>query len=178
MGWDSTITFSHLDRFSQRQYLIKISDQSYTTVDVLSDTAADSPLGRATRVWKVKDSTAKIRVLNDVWLESDHLEEHKIREAILADAKALNEEDAQLEKRMLRPMAYWRVPVGDDEDDTGSVMLDNYNLGKAQMVNLITSKNPPVVHTQSVAMSMPSEKDSVSRSGTAVVDQKSDGEER
>ncbi|KAJ3742369.1 hypothetical protein DFH05DRAFT_1570952 [Lentinula detonsa] len=54
-------------------------------------------------------------------------------------------------------------------------MLDNYNLGKAQMVNLITPKNPPVVHTQSVAMSMPSDRDSVSRSGTAVVDQKSDG---
>ncbi|KAJ3984890.1 hypothetical protein F5890DRAFT_1553642 [Lentinula detonsa] len=110
------------------------------------------------KVWKVKDSNAKIRVLKDVWLESDRLEEHKIREAILADAMALNEEDAQLEKRMLRPMAYWRVPVGE-----------------AQMVNLITPKNPPVVHTQSVAMSMPSDRDSVSRFRTAVVDQNSDG---
>ncbi|KAJ3782191.1 hypothetical protein GGU10DRAFT_335752 [Lentinula aff. detonsa] len=178
MGWDSTITLSHVDRFGQRQYLIKINDQSYTTVDVLSDTAADSPLGRATRVWKVKDSSAKIRVLKDVWLESDRLEEHKIREAILADAKALNEEDgydAQLEKRMLRPMAYWRVPVGDEEDDTGSVMLDSYDLGKAQMVNLITPKKPPAVPTQSVGMSMPSDKDFVSQSGTAAVDQNSDG---
>ncbi|KAJ3795390.1 hypothetical protein GGU11DRAFT_747092 [Lentinula aff. detonsa] len=177
MGWDSTITFSRVDSFGQRQYLIKINDQSYTTVDVLSDTAADSPIGRATRVWKVKDSRAKIRVLKDVWLESDHLEEHKIREAILADAKALNEEDgydAQPDKRMLRPMAYWRVPVGKEEDDTGSVMLDSYDLSKAQMVNLVTPKKPSAVQTQSVAMSMPSDKDSVSRSGTAAVDQVSE----
>ncbi|KAJ3986629.1 hypothetical protein F5890DRAFT_1502618, partial [Lentinula detonsa] len=131
MGWDSTITFSHVDSFGQRQYLIKIKDQSYTTVDVLSDTAADSPLGRATRVWRVKDSSAKIRVLKDVWLESDRLEEHKIREAILADAKALNEEDgydAQLDKRMLRPMAYWRVPVV-SRSGTAAVdqVFENYN---------------------------------------------------
>ncbi|KAJ3748878.1 hypothetical protein DFH05DRAFT_1540096 [Lentinula detonsa] len=100
---------------------------------------------------KVKDSSANIRVFKDVWLESDRLEEHKIRGANLADAKALNEEDgydAQLEKHMLRPMAYWRVPVGDEEDDTGSV---------------------------SVAMSIPSDKDSVFRSGTAAIDQNSDG---
>ncbi|KAJ3742824.1 hypothetical protein DFH05DRAFT_1421802 [Lentinula detonsa] len=173
MGWDPTIAFSHLDKDGRRQYHIKIENQSYMTVDVLSDSAADSPLGRATRVWKVKDSSDKIRVLKDVWLERDRLEEHKIREAILADAKALNERevhsfDAQLEKRMLKPIAYWRVPVGDEEDDTGAVMLHSYDLSNAQMVNLISPKALSAIETQSVAMSMPTDQDAASQSDTAV----------
>ncbi|KAJ3985041.1 hypothetical protein F5890DRAFT_1216334 [Lentinula detonsa] len=175
MGWDPTIAFSHVDKSGHRQYRIKINDQTYTTIDVLSDSAAHSPLGRATRVWKVKDSSDKIRVLKDVWLESDRLEEHKIREAILADAKTLNQRkehsfDTQLEKRMLRPMDYCRVRVGDEEDDTGAVMLRSFDLGKAQLVHLITPRDPPAVETQSVAMSMPTDrdsaKDSASQSGT------------
>ncbi|KAJ3721317.1 hypothetical protein DFJ43DRAFT_1158660 [Lentinula guzmanii] len=59
-GWDPTIKLSHLDKSGQQQYEIKINDNSYTTVDVLSDSAADSPLGRATRVSKVKDSSDNI----------------------------------------------------------------------------------------------------------------------
>ncbi|KAJ3998641.1 hypothetical protein F5050DRAFT_1743799 [Lentinula boryana] len=180
-GWDPTIKLSHLDKSGQRQYEIKLNDNSYTTVDVLSDSAADSPLGRATRVWKVKDSSGKIRVLKDVWPESDRLEEHKIRETILADAKALNKReehsyDAQLEKRMLRPMAYCRVRVGGEEDDTGAVMLRSFDLSKAQMVYLITPKAPSPVEKQSVGMSMPTDKDSASHSETvAGLCQNSDG---
>ncbi|KAJ3739996.1 hypothetical protein DFH05DRAFT_477617 [Lentinula detonsa] len=101
------------------------------------------------------DSSDNIRVLKDVWPESDRLEEHKIRETILADAKALREEysyDVQLEKRMLRPMAYCRVRVGGEEDDTGSVMLRNFDLSKAQMVYLITPKAPSPVEKQSVCL--------------------------
>ncbi|KAJ4001520.1 hypothetical protein F5050DRAFT_1803054 [Lentinula boryana] len=148
ISWETTITLSHVDRFGQRQYLIKINDQSYTIVDVLSDTAADSPLGRTTR--EGEGLQRQHTRLQGCLAGADRLEEHKMREANLADAKALHEEDgydAQLEKHMLRPMAYWRVPVGDEEDDTGS----------------------------SVAMSIPSDKDSVFRSGTAVIDQNSDG---
>ncbi|KAJ3748628.1 hypothetical protein DFH05DRAFT_584546 [Lentinula detonsa] len=50
-------------------------------------------------------------------------------------------------------------------------MLDSYDLGKAQMVNFVTPKKPSAVQTQSVSMSVPFDKDSVSRSGTAAVDQ-------
>ncbi|KAJ4469252.1 hypothetical protein J3R30DRAFT_3739351 [Lentinula aciculospora] len=59
MGWDTAITFSYSDA-NRRQYNIEVN------VDVLSDSVADSRLGRATRVWKVRDSNGKIRVLNDV----------------------------------------------------------------------------------------------------------------
>ncbi|KAF9078801.1 hypothetical protein BDP27DRAFT_29555 [Rhodocollybia butyracea] len=31
--------------------------------------SADSPLGRGTRIWKVRDSEGEIRVLKDLWLE-------------------------------------------------------------------------------------------------------------
>ncbi|KAJ3784879.1 hypothetical protein GGU10DRAFT_376312 [Lentinula aff. detonsa] len=68
------------------------------------------------------------------------------------DFTELDRYDAQLDKHMLRPMAYWRVPVGNEEDDT-------------------PPKKPSAVQTQSVAMSLPFDKDSVSRSGTAAVDQ-------
>ncbi|KAJ3843055.1 hypothetical protein F5878DRAFT_528643, partial [Lentinula raphanica] len=86
MGWDPTMEFSHYDRNKRRQYKIKVNSQIFTTVKVLSDVSADSPLGRATRVWKVLDSSNKIRVLKDVWLESDRKQEHEIHQAILASA--------------------------------------------------------------------------------------------
>ncbi|KAJ4472966.1 hypothetical protein J3R30DRAFT_3338776 [Lentinula aciculospora] len=173
MGWDPTITCSRADQAERRQYTIEISSQFYTTVDVLSNSVADSPLGRATRVWKVRDSGGEIRVLKDVWLETDRLEEHKIRDAILADARALKEGegdnyDEQLEKRMLNPMAYWRVRVGGEEDDTGTVMLGGYDLDNAPKVNLIAPKTPSSVDTQSVAMSTPADRDSTPLSSTTV----------
>ncbi|KAJ4488373.1 hypothetical protein J3R30DRAFT_3730302 [Lentinula aciculospora] len=123
MGWDTTIIFSHSDA-DRRQHDIEGNGDVYTTVDVLSDSAADSPLCCATRVWKVRDSNGKIRVLKDIWLEPDRLEEHKIRADILADAKALNKKkptdnfDQQRKKRMHKPLGYCRVHVNGQEDDT------------------------------------------------------------
>ncbi|KAJ3996012.1 hypothetical protein F5050DRAFT_1822131 [Lentinula boryana] len=174
MGWDSTMTLCQVDDFGRRQYNIEVNGQLYTTVEVLSDSSADSPLGRATRVWQVKGSDGGIRVLKDVWLESDRLEEHKIWEAILADAKALNgnEEDnhhEELEKRMLKPMAYCRVCVDNQADDTGTVMLSGYDLSSAPLVDLITPKAPSA-EAQSVAMSMPADKDSTIHSTNAIPD--------
>ncbi|KAJ3985486.1 hypothetical protein F5890DRAFT_1409428 [Lentinula detonsa] len=134
MGWDPTIAFSHLDKDGRRQYHIKIENQSYMTVDVLSDSAADSPLGRATRVWKVKDSSDKIRVLKDVWLECDRLEEHKIREAILADAKALNEREEHTLSAIETQSVAMSMPTDQDaasQSDT-AVGLDQHSHQETQ----------------------------------------------
>ncbi|KAJ3902454.1 hypothetical protein F5879DRAFT_1043441 [Lentinula edodes] len=117
----------------QRQYKIEVDREVYTTIDVLSDSAADSPLGCGTRVWKVKDSSGRTRILKDVWLKLNGQEGHSIHQAILADTKALNVEenddfDDQLSQRVLRPMAYCRVRIGNEEDSTNTVMGGGYDL--------------------------------------------------
>ncbi|KAJ3775782.1 hypothetical protein FB446DRAFT_823931 [Lentinula raphanica] len=110
MGWDPTVEFSHYSQSGRRQYKIEVDGQKFTTVDVLSDASAARPLGRATRVWKVLDSSGIIRVLKDVWLESDRMGEHEIHQAILDDC---------------------RVPVNREPDDTAAVMLHGYDLSKS-----------------------------------------------
>ncbi|KAH7870251.1 uncharacterized protein C8R40DRAFT_1213112 [Lentinula edodes] len=121
------------DNSRQRQYKIEVDREVYTTIDVLSDSAADSPLGCGTRVWKVKDSSGRTRILKDVWLKLNGQEGHRIHQAILADTKALNVEenddfDDQLSQRVLRPMAYCRVRIGNEEDSTNTVMGGGYDL--------------------------------------------------
>ncbi|KAJ3976622.1 hypothetical protein EV361DRAFT_258153 [Lentinula raphanica] len=61
MGWDPTMEFSHYDRNKRRQYKIKVNGQIFTTVDVLSDVSADSPLGRATRSLIASKNTRSTR---------------------------------------------------------------------------------------------------------------------
>ncbi|KAJ3711806.1 hypothetical protein C8R42DRAFT_688643 [Lentinula raphanica] len=166
MGWDPTMEFSHYDRNKRRQYKIKVNSQIFTTVKVLSDVSADSPLGRATRVWKVLDSSNKIRVLKDVWLESDRKQEHEIHQAILASVEEYDQANKRnyrepLEKRMLRPLAYGKVPVVDHKiDDTTVVMLRGYDLFNVSPVDLITSKIPANPAAQSTGFSMPRDRDS------------------
>ncbi|KAJ3966400.1 hypothetical protein EV361DRAFT_571439 [Lentinula raphanica] len=138
MGWDSTMSFSHEDKFLRRQYKIEVDGQHFTTMDMLLEASTDNGQGRATRIWRVKDSGGHTRVLKDLWLSSNRQEEHKIREAILADASALYDKDKknssgdvidyreELDKRLVKPLAYWRVPVNGQPDDTGTVMLGGY----------------------------------------------------
>ncbi|GAW08071.1 Ras GTPase-activating-like protein IQGAP1 [Mus musculus] [Lentinula edodes] len=123
----------------QRQYQIEVDREVYTTIDVLSDSAADSPLGCGTRVWKVKESSGRIRILKDVWLKLNGQEEHRIHRAILADTKALNVEenddfDEQLSQRVLRPMAYCRVRIDNEEDSTNTVMGGGYDLDNTMIM--------------------------------------------
>ncbi|KAJ3793447.1 hypothetical protein GGU11DRAFT_759934 [Lentinula aff. detonsa] len=61
-------------------------------------------------------SSDKIRVLKDGWPESDFLEEHKIRETVLADAQTLykREEhsyDMQLEKHLAGILTAYNKPI-------------------------------------------------------------------
>ncbi|KAJ3991450.1 hypothetical protein F5050DRAFT_1581390, partial [Lentinula boryana] len=168
MGWDPTITFSHRDSENRRQYNIIVKERVYKTVKTLSDYSADNPLGRATRVWKVQDAQGKTRVLKDLWLEHDRLEEHKIYENILKDVENSNsatpESKADARKavvdRLLTPLDHCRVKVsGIADDDTNLVILRDYDMSKVRTVALMSpsKSNPP--KKQSVGFSFSGDQD-------------------
>ncbi|KAJ3763535.1 hypothetical protein EV360DRAFT_78294 [Lentinula raphanica] len=164
MGWDLTVEFSHYSQSGRRQYTIEVDGQKFTTVDVLSDASAARPLGRATRVWKVLDSSGIIRILKDVWLESDRMGEHEIHHAILDDVEKFDQAHhsnyrAKLEQRMLRPLAQCRVPVNHKPDDTAAVMLRGYDSSNDSSVDRFTSNNPSNPAAQSVGFSMSFDRD-------------------
>ncbi|KAJ3843102.1 hypothetical protein F5878DRAFT_554632 [Lentinula raphanica] len=166
MGWDPTMTFSHNNQRKRQQYKIEVGGQSFTTLEVLSDASADSPLGRATRVWKVKDAGGGIRVLKDVWLESDRMGEHEIQDAILKDVEKYDQANnvkfrTALEKRMLTPLAHCKVPVNREPDDTTVVMLRGYDWANASPpVPLLMDRAQPKSEAQSMGLSMPGDRDS------------------
>ncbi|KAJ3753782.1 hypothetical protein EV360DRAFT_87460 [Lentinula raphanica] len=185
LGWDTTMSFSHVDSFSRRQYTIDVDGHQFTTMEVLSDASADSPLGRATRVWKVKDSAGQERVLKDVWLETDRKEEHVILDDILNAAKSIKSDDeldyrAELEKRMLKPMVYCRVPVYDkavegepvkgQPDDTGAIMLRGYDPGSANTVKLLPEKASTPAPPPSITYSTPGDRDYIPSSSSRLTD--------
>ncbi|KAJ3718723.1 hypothetical protein C8R42DRAFT_643802 [Lentinula raphanica] len=185
LGWDTTMSFSHVDSFSRRQYTIDVDGHQFTTTEVLSDASADSPLGRATRVWKVKDSAGHPRVLKDVWLETDRKEEHLIVEDILKATESIKSDRnltyrAELEKRMLKPIAHCRVLVDDEPvegepvkgqpDDTGAIMLRGYDLGSAHLVKLLPDKASTPALPSSITHCTPGDRDSVPLSSSRLAD--------
>ncbi|KAJ3825720.1 hypothetical protein F5880DRAFT_1550310 [Lentinula raphanica] len=184
LGWDTTMSFSHMDS-SRRQYNIDVNGHQFTTMEVLSDASADSPLGRATRVWKVKDSAGQTRVLKDVWLETDRKEEHLIVEDILKAAESIKIDPhldyrGELEKRMLKPMEYCRVPVYDktvegepvkhEPDDTDAIMLRGYDLGSAKLVPVLPDKASIPAPPPSVTHSMAGDRDYIPSSSIRLAD--------
>ncbi|KAJ3780436.1 hypothetical protein GGU11DRAFT_730966 [Lentinula aff. detonsa] len=164
MGWDPTITFSHLDSHNRRQYNIIVNERVYKTVTTLSDYSADNPLGRATRVWKVQDAQGNTRVLKDLWLEHVRLEEHQIYENILKDvensATPQHKEKARntVAKHLLTPLEHCRVKVSGITDTT-LVILRGYDMNKARTVVLISpsQSNPP--EKQSIGFSFSNDQD-------------------
>lgn len=158
----------------ERTYEISISTKQgdqiiheiYTTVSILSEVAADSAIGRATRVWLVVDSNGERRVIKDIWMDTDRLPEHEIREAILNDVlKTRNEEAANnLRRHMLTPLAHCKVCVDGVEDDTTAVMIRGYDLSSARMIPFRTPHVPADPSTQSRGLAIPSDRDSVSQS--------------
>ncbi|KAJ3837508.1 hypothetical protein F5878DRAFT_710762 [Lentinula raphanica] len=184
LGWDTTMSFSHMDS-SRRQYNIDVNGHQFTTMEVLSDASADSPLGRATRVWKVKDSAGHPRVLKDVWLETDRKEEHLIVEDILKAAGSIKIDPhidyrGELEKRILKPMEYCRVPVydktvegepvKDEPDDTDAIMLRGYDLGSAKLVPVLPDKASIPAPPPSVTHSMAGDRDYIPSSSIRLAD--------
>ncbi|KAJ3774291.1 hypothetical protein FB446DRAFT_729523 [Lentinula raphanica] len=187
LGWDTTMSLSHVDSSRRRQYNIDVNGHTFTTMEVLSDASADSPLGRATRVWKVKDSDGKERVLKDVWLETDRKEEHVILEEILESTKLIKPDPEldvnyyeELQKRMLKPTAHCRVLVDDktvegdpakgQPDDTGVIMLRGYDLGSAKLVKLLPDRASTPAPPPSITYSMPGDRDFVPLSSSRLAD--------
>ncbi|KAJ3733084.1 hypothetical protein DFJ43DRAFT_1117885 [Lentinula guzmanii] len=166
MGWDPTITFSHRDSENRRQYNIIVKERVYKTVKTLSDYSADNPLGRATRVWKVQDAQGKTRVLKDLWLKHDRLEEHQIYENILKDvensAKPEHREKARnaVAVRLLTPLEHCRVKVsGIADDDTNLVILRGYDMKNAQTTPLMSPSKPNPPKKQSIGFSFSDDQD-------------------
>ncbi|KAJ3733088.1 hypothetical protein DFJ43DRAFT_1117896, partial [Lentinula guzmanii] len=166
MGWDPTITFSHLDSDNRRQYNIIVNERVYKTVTALSDYSADNPLGRCSRttVWKVQDAQGNTCVLKDLWLEHDRLEEHQIYENIIQDVENSNsatpESKAKARKvvvdRLLTPLEHCRVKVsGIADDDTNLVILRGYDVNKARTVALMSTSQPNPRNKQSFGFSSP-----------------------
>ncbi|KAJ3980780.1 hypothetical protein F5890DRAFT_1467598 [Lentinula detonsa] len=168
MGWDPTITFSHLDSDNWRQYNIIVNERVYKTVTTLSDYSADNPLGRATRVWKVQGAQGNTGVLKDLWLEHDRLEEHQIYANIIKDVENSNsatpESKAKARKvvvdRLLTPLEHCRVKVsGIADDDTTLVILRGYDMNKARTVALMSTSQPNPRNKQSFGFSSPDDQD-------------------
>ncbi|KAJ3780441.1 hypothetical protein GGU10DRAFT_321726 [Lentinula aff. detonsa] len=166
MGWDPTITFSHRDSENRRQYNIIVNERVYKTVKTLSDYSADNPLGRATRVWKVQDAQGNTRVLKDLWLEHDRLEEHKIYENIVKDVENSAPPERKEKRRntvakhLLTPLDHCRVKVsGIADDDTNLVILRGYDMKEARTVALMSpsKSNPP--KKQSIGFSFSDDQD-------------------
>ncbi|KAF9078836.1 hypothetical protein BDP27DRAFT_1441204 [Rhodocollybia butyracea] len=171
MGWDPTINFSHVDE-GRRQYTIEVEGKVYTTISIILDSSADSPFGRGTRIWKVKDREGKIRVLKDLWLEWDRVPEHEILQRIIDDIKNLDDPEAHdmaeiVRERTLTPLAFCKVAVDDAVDDTKNVMMGGFDLAGQTVIDLVTAPTPASGSRQSVGPSLPSDRDHASQSLTS-----------
>ena len=112
-----------------RQYRIVVGKETYETVQLLSDLAADALVSRATRVWKVRrPGSDECHVLKDVWVEGHQQLEHLTYNMILRDIEASygSEIRAQAASYLLTPVAYGLVNVNGEEDDTTRIMMRGY----------------------------------------------------
>ncbi|KAJ3823101.1 hypothetical protein F5880DRAFT_1613185 [Lentinula raphanica] len=167
MGWDPTITFSHLDDKNKRQYNIIVEKHVYRTISTLSDFSADNPLGRGARVWKVQDAEGSTHVLKDLWLDIDRTEEHEIYKEIIKDVEKTAAPETQQQSkqivmdRLLTPLEYCRVKILGKPDDTVSVMLRGYNsdVKKPNRVSLLSVSPAYPAEKQSVGPSYPGDQD-------------------
>ncbi|KAJ3817658.1 hypothetical protein F5880DRAFT_1627622 [Lentinula raphanica] len=153
-----------------------VDGHQFTTMEVLSDSSADSPLGRATRIWKVKDSAGHIRALKDVWMETDRKEEHVILEDILESTKSIKSNrkldfHTELEKPIVKDKTVEGELDKSRPDDTGAIMLRGYDLGSANTVKLlpVTEASTPAP-PPSITHSMLSDTDYISRSNSHLSD--------
>ncbi|KAJ4477428.1 hypothetical protein J3R30DRAFT_3703820 [Lentinula aciculospora] len=128
-GWDPSMTcILPTCPTEKRQYKIQVGDKTYVTVKVLSDYAADSPIGRATRVWLVTDEadpSNRQYVLKDVWVDSERATEDEIRSALLIDIEEKCGGDARalVENHLLTPVAFEKLCINTSADDTAGVIM-------------------------------------------------------
>ena len=141
LGWDRTITPVPMGASDGiRQYVITVDGVEYHTVEVLSDYSADTIVGRATRVWKVKDASGTEFVLKDVWAETDRKLEHELREEIL---RAIPEENREkVADHLLTPLKHWLVEASDQVDHTTNVAMRKQGPSFRRFFALVFKKIP------------------------------------
>ncbi|KAJ3784824.1 hypothetical protein GGU10DRAFT_15723 [Lentinula aff. detonsa] len=128
-GWDPSMTcILPTSPTDKRQYRIRVRDKTYITTKILSDYAADSPIGRATRVWLVKDEDGlsdSRYVLKDVWVDSERQTEDEIRSALLKDVdeKCGSDARSKVEKHLLTPVAFEKLHIDTIVDDTTQLIM-------------------------------------------------------
>ncbi|KAF5390001.1 hypothetical protein D9757_003900 [Collybiopsis confluens] len=142
LGWDPTIEVCSSS--SPRQYKITVNGQKFATVKNLADYSADSLISRATRVWLVKDKEGKEFVLKDVWMDTDRLPEHEIRDNLLRDVlKERGSDDHRtLSNHMLTPRVFERMKI-DDMDDTTPRMMNEQTPTTSSVFDLAISMFAP-----------------------------------
>ncbi|KAL5525389.1 hypothetical protein ACEPAF_9259 [Sanghuangporus sanghuang] len=125
LGWDSTVR-TLTDPEGNRIYHIDITNETYETLQLLSDGAAEELTSHGTRVWKVRRvGSDELYVVKDVWVEDGRDLEHSILETILNDVEEKYGSDVrkQVASHLLIPVAHWLVPIREEEDHTVRVMM-------------------------------------------------------
>ncbi|KAJ4477423.1 hypothetical protein J3R30DRAFT_3734319 [Lentinula aciculospora] len=135
-GWDPSITcILPTCPPEKRQYKIQVGNKTYFTVKVLSDYAADCPIGRATRVWLVTDKadpSNRQYVLKDVWVDSERATEDEIRSTLLKDIGEKCGADAcvLVKRHLLTPVAFGKLCIDASVDDTIQLIMRGGSLPK------------------------------------------------
>jgi hypothetical protein len=138
LGYDLTMTRLK-DDSSRIQFEIETDNgRTFRTTKVLADFAADSLLGRGTRVWEgyFMDQPDRKRAVKDVWVESDReLEGETLKKLREAYAK-LEERDHIFENYFLTAELHGIVKhSGNIEDDT-LTMMNGKSLPTDEVLNL------------------------------------------
>lgn len=109
----------------QYHLIIGVGGRQFQTVKVLADFAADSLLGRGTRVWEgfFIDEPEKPRVLKDVWVENDRELEGDVLKTLRKEYHKLGNTEHKFDDYFLTMAAHGKVQVfSHDVDDTLSMM--------------------------------------------------------
>ncbi|KAJ3995073.1 hypothetical protein F5050DRAFT_1830616 [Lentinula boryana] len=128
-GWDTSMAcIPPASPTEKRRYKIQVGSKTYVTIKMLSDYAADSPIGRATRVWLVVDEVGpsdRYYVLKDVWVDAERDTEDEIRSNLLKDVeeKCGSKARDKVERHLLTPVAFEKLRIGASADDTTQLIM-------------------------------------------------------
>jgi hypothetical protein len=113
LGWDPTMSLTD----EAQPGTMKMGDEMYIIEGIISNTRANSLLGRATRVFRVKDKTGRTFVIKDVWADDSRKREHDIQDELFQDIDDDKDWDTAT-KQKLKTFFFTHVKSGD-------VLVDN-----------------------------------------------------
>jgi hypothetical protein len=132
-------------------YNIKVGHRTYRTLDMLSNFAAHTIVGRATRVFQVKDVVShEVFVLKDVWLANGRKMEHEVRRKLLDDIqkKIGDPEMNEAERHLFTPVNHGIVQIqvnGNAADDETHELItrkvDLSNAGQFRVMDSVQAKH-------------------------------------